>query len=163
MTFDEIIAQVRELQTNGLVEITGGEPLMQEGTPVFAQRLLDLGYTVLVETNGTQAIESLPEKAIRIVDVKCPESGGYFLMNNLSHLDPRRDQVKFVIADRIDYEFALDFARHYLPRQMEVLFSAVTDRLPLDRLAGWMLDDHCPYRLQLQLHKIIWEPNARGV
>jgi 7-carboxy-7-deazaguanine synthase len=163
MTVGEVVSAVNALQDGGLVEITGGEPLLQEAAPKLARVLLDAGYSVLVETNGTVSIDMLPEKLVRIVDVKCPSSGGSFLESNLVHLRPSRDQIKFVIADRVDYEYAVEFAKNRLPSGLDVLFSAVSDRLPLDCLAGWMLDDRLPWRLQLQLHKIIWDPQIRGV
>ncbi len=156
-----------------LVEITGGEPLLQDEVYPLIERLRAAGYTVLVETSGERDIRKLPGDVVKIVDVKCPDSGegDTFHMANLEALGPR-DEVKFVIGSRRDYEFARDFAaRHRLQERVhQVLFSPVmADREgkwgEMDRraLAEWILADRLPVRMGMQLHKFIWDPATKGV
>lgn len=156
-----------------LVELTGGEPLLQEEIYALAERLLAAGYTVMVETSGERFIGRLPEEVIRIVDVKCLDSGeaDTFESKNLAELKPK-DEVKFVIGSRRDYEFARDFTReHDLEHKVnEVLFSPVNEDphgqwqgLEPRQLVEWMLEDGLGVRLSLQLHKIVWDPATRGV
>ena len=156
-----------------LVELTGGEPLLQPDAVGLAQRLLAENYTVLVETSGERFVGILPESVVKIVDVKCPDSGegGTFLLDNLKAMDSK-DEVKFVIASRRDYEFARDFStEHHLARRVrQVLFSPVFpdpngswSGLDARLLAEWILADRLPVRLGLQLHKFIWHPTTRGV
>jgi 7-carboxy-7-deazaguanine synthase len=163
MPVEDVFSQVAKLAPDGLVEVTGGEPLLQEGVYPLLHGLRERGYTVLLESNGTVSLEKVPVEVIRIVDVKCPGSGGSFLPANLEQLLPGRDEVKFVLADRVDYDYAVDFAKNRLPAGLTVLFSAVIDRLPLERLADWMLEDRLPWRLQLQMHKFIGDPQPGGV
>lgn len=146
-----------------LAELTGGEPLLAPELPTLAARLLEAGMTVLVETNGSLDISVLPESAIAVMDVKCPGSGMESRNDyaNLDRLRPR-DEVKCVLADREDYLFALDVVRRVWDRNA-VSFSPVTGRLDPAELAGWMLADRVRARLNLQLHKIIWPPEMRGV
>jgi 7-carboxy-7-deazaguanine synthase len=182
LAIDEVLARVRELAQAGcatgapgvrLVEITGGEPLLQPDTPDLASKLLADGFTVMIETSGERFIGMLPREVIKIVDVKCPDSGEAetFNMSNLNALG-RDDEVKFVIGTRRDYEFAREFtARHRLPdRVHQVLFSPVFadpngkwPGLEARELAEWILADGLPVRLGLQLHKFIWDPATRGV
>jgi 7-carboxy-7-deazaguanine synthase len=156
-----------------LVELTGGEPLLQQELYPLAEQLLAAGYTVMVETSGERFIGLLPKDVIRIVDVKCPDSGeaDKFDTQNLAQLN-RNDEVKFVISSRKDYEFARDFTRqHKLEERVhEVLFSPVNEDphskwpgLEPRQLAEWMLEDGLGVRLGLQLHKIVWDPAMRGV
>jgi len=156
-----------------LVELTGGEPLLQQEIYPLAERLLAAGYTLMIETSGERFIGQLPKEVIRIVDVKCPDSGepDTFDMRNLGELS-EKDEVKFVISSRRDYEFARDFTReHKLEERVhEVLFSPVHDDpqgkwqgLEPRELAEWMLEDGVGARLGLQLHKIVWEPATKGV
>jgi len=156
-----------------LVEITGGEPLLQQEVYPLAERLLGAGYTVMVETSGERFIGKLPSEVIRIVDVKCPDSGepDTFDMNNLAELHGR-DEVKFVISTRRDYEFARDFTReHGLAKVVhDVMFSPVNadphgkwQGLEPRQLVEWMLEDGLSVRLGLQLHKIVWDPATRAV
>lgn len=159
---DEVLSEVRRSRCR-LAEITGGEPLLQDGSRVIMQRLLDDGYVVLLETNGTVSLSGLDRRLVKIVDVKCPSSGhaGSFLMENIEHLSPD-DEVKFVIGDRVDYEFARDFVERYLKdRTLKILFAPVKTTLPPDVLAEWILKDGLSVRLQLQLHSYIW-PDQRG-
>ncbi|GAC1625723.1 MAG: 7-carboxy-7-deazaguanine synthase QueE [Candidatus Acidiferrum sp.] len=156
-----------------LVELTGGEPLLQEEVISLAEKLLEAGYTVMVETSGERYIGALPREVIKIVDVKCPDSGeaDTFEMGNLAELDAK-DEVKFVISTRRDYEFARDFsAQHDLAKRVkQVLFSPVFEGpegkwpgLEARTLVEWILSDGLPVRLGLQLHKFVWEPMTKGV
>jgi 7-carboxy-7-deazaguanine synthase len=142
-----------------LVEITGGEPLLQDRTPALARELIRAGYQVLVETNGTRDLRGLPEACVKVVDIKCPSSGesGRHRPDILEQLTAR-DQVKFVIADRTDYLFARDFSRDIrgIPTG-NILFSPAGDLLPAATLADWILRDRLQSRLHLQLHRIIWK------
>lgn len=149
-----------------LVEITGGEPLMQDDTPLLVTRLLHMGYEVLMETNGSLNIDRVDRACIRIVDMKCPSSGeeprnDY---DNLQRLT-ESDQLKFVIADIDDYAFAKRLVNTRRPpiRSSNILFSPVTGRLDPAVLARWMIEDKLDMRLHLQLHKIIWPAKDRGV
>jgi 7-carboxy-7-deazaguanine synthase len=151
----------------GLVEITGGEPLLQKDTPMLVDRLLDCGHQVLLETNGSRDISVVDSRCVKIVDIKCPSSGQADRndLNNLGRLDGH-DELKFVIGSRDDYAFAkgvLDSAKDRLPEAGRVHFSPVFGLIPPRMLAEWMLKDHLNARLNLQLHKIIWGPDQRGV
>lgn len=147
-----------------LVEITGGEPLLQAECPDLASALLERGYTVLVETNGSQDIRLLPEGCIRILDLKCPGSGMTDQMDfqNLRRLG-ERDEVKFVLRDRQDYEWAKGIMRlHPMPAPDRILLSPAHPFLPPQDLAAWILADRLPARLQVPLHRILWPEQPRG-
>jgi len=165
MSVDAVAAEVARLGCP-LVEITGGEPLLQEDVYPLMTRLLDEGRTVLLETGGHLSVDRVPANVVKILDVKCPASGESAKMqwDNLGRLDVR-DQVKFVIQDRADYEFARDVVgRHALDRRVAaVLFSPVHGVLEPRALAEWVLADRLPVRVQLQVHKYIWGADARGV
>jgi len=149
-----------------LVEVTGGEPLLQDDVYALMDGLLESGRTVMLETGGHRPIARVPARVVKIVDVKCPGSGEADKnhWDNLEHL-AAHDEVKFVIRDRDDYEYARGIVdRHQLAgRCAAVLFSPVHGVLDLKTLSEWMLEDHLPARLQLQVHKYIWPPNTRGV
>jgi 7-carboxy-7-deazaguanine synthase len=148
-----------------LVEITGGEPLLQEEVYDLMNALLAKNYQVLVETGGGVSVAKVPQQAIKILDVKCPGSGEAEknLWDNLDHLNPH-DEVKFVLADRADYEWSKEILdRHNIHKKVKVLFSPVYDRLDLKELAAWVLEDNLPVRVQTQLHKVIWGKDAIGV
>jgi len=180
MTPEEVFAEVEQLSPNGgLVEITGGEPMLQEREVVALMRhLVESGYQVLLETSGERPLERVPAGVIKIVDVKCPNSGepDTFRMENLETLS-HRDEIKFVLSDRADYEFARDFTqRHNLAKRVNaVLFSPAFRKeatgardsshclLDPQELADWMVADSVPARLGLQLHKFIWDPALKGV
>jgi len=184
MTVEEVLTRVDELAGCNagepgsevvvpLVELTGGEPLLQDEIYPLAERLLRAGYTVMIETSGERFIGGLPREVIKIVDVKCPDSGepDTFEMRNLETLS-ERDEVKFVLSTRRDYEFAREFTREHglAARVKQVLFSPVFED-PAGKWAGleprmlveWILADGLPVRLGLQLHKFIWEPATKGV
>jgi len=180
MSGDDVIAEVERLATpNKLVEITGGEPMLQERELVpFIEQLLAAGYQVMVETSGERPLERVPKAVRKIVDVKCPGSGesAKFRTENLQALT-ERDELKFVLTDRADYEYARDFIRqHGLERNGQELLlspafrkdafgSRTAENCLLDprELAEWMLADALRARLALQVHKFIWEPQIKGV
>jgi 7-carboxy-7-deazaguanine synthase len=165
MSLDEVVDRVKAYNCP-VVEITGGEPLLQKDSLPLMQRLLDEGFTVMVETGGHRSIADVPPGAIRIMDVKCPGSGEAHRndWNNMDHLGPS-DEVKFVIQDRIDYEFAKEVVERFslADRVHAVLFSPVHGVMDAKTLAGWILEDRLPVRLQLQVHKYIWDAKTRGV
>lgn len=165
MSVDEVIADV-EARGCPTVEVTGGEPLLQADVYPLMQRLLDAGKTVLIETGGHRSIEQVPAGVIRIVDIKCPGSGEAERndWDNLKRLTAR-DEVKFVIADRRDYEYARDLVqREQLPAKVNaVLFSPVHGELEAQLLSEWVIADRLDVRVQLQMHKYIWSPTTRGV
>jgi len=181
LTVDDVMNRIEALNrrpegasvVTTLVELTGGEPLLQEEIYPLAEQLLAVGYTVMIETSGERFIGRLPKEVIKIMDVKCPDSGepDTFDSRNLGELTAQ-DEVKFVISSRRDYEFARDFTReHRLEKKVrEILFSPVHDD-PNGKWSGleprvlveWMLEDGLPVRLGLQLHKIVWDPATRGV
>jgi len=165
MSVDEVVAAVESFGSP-LVEITGGEPLLQDDVYPLMDRLLAAGRTVMLETGGHRPTTRVPASVLKIVDVKCPASGESSRndWSNLERLE-RHDEVKFVVQDRGDYEFARDvIARYDLPsRVAAVLLSPVHGVLDPKSLSEWMLSDRLPARLQLQLHKYIWSPTTRGV
>ena len=165
MSVDEVIADV-ESRGCPTVEVTGGEPLLQPDVYPLMQRLVDSGKTVLIETGGHRSIAKVPAGVIRIVDVKCPGSGESEKndWSNLAHLT-KQDEVKFVIADRRDYEYAKEIVqRENLPGRVNaVLFSPVHGELDARQLSEWVIADRLDVRVQLQVHKYIWSPETRGV
>ena len=164
LTVEETLQKV---ETFGLplVEITGGEPLLQEDVYPLMETLLKKGYRVMLETSGTLPIDKVPEKVIKILDIKCPGSGEEKKnhLENLKFLSPH-DEVKFVLLDRADYEWSRDMLRKYdMVPSKQVLFSPVYDKLNLKDLSQWILKDRLAVRLQTQLHKVIWSKDAIGV
>jgi 7-carboxy-7-deazaguanine synthase len=180
MAMEAVLEEVSRLSPGGgLVEITGGEPMLQEREVVsLMQRLLEDGYTVLLETSGERPLARVPEGVIKIVDVKCPGSGeaDTFCMENLETL-ATHDEIKFVLSSRADYDFAREFTRRHSlgDRVNAVLFSPAFRKdatgsrdsshclLDPQELAEWMIADNVPARLGLQLHKFIWDPAVKGV
>ena len=163
---EAILAKVKGFDCN-LVEVTGGEPLIQDETPDLISALIGNGYTVLLETNGSQDISTVNNRCIRIVDIKCPSSGmdkkNYW--KNLDYLNSH-DQLKFVIAHREDYLYAsevLDSPAIKEKKKLPVNFSPVFSEMDPKELASWILVDHLPVRLHIQLHKYIWGGHTRGV
>lgn len=180
MTLQEVLTEVARLSpTGGLVEITGGEPMLQEREVIpLMEQLLDADYKVLLETSGERPLARVPKQVVKIVDVKGPHSGepDTFALENIATLKPH-DELKFVLTDRTDYEFARDFIHEHqlADRVHAILFSPAfrkeaqgardTSHCLLDpeRLAHWILADNLPVRLSLQIHKLIWDPAAKGV
>jgi 7-carboxy-7-deazaguanine synthase len=179
MSAEQVEQEVVQLAGSGLIEFTGGEPMLQERELVpLMERLLARGYTLLLETSGERPLESVPKEVHKIMDVKCPGSGegGSFRQSNLETLTTK-DEIKFVLADRADYEFARDFIRrHALETKVrDVILSPAFSKTPdavrdtsnclLDprQLAEWILQDKLNVRLGLQIHKFIWEPAMKGV
>jgi 7-carboxy-7-deazaguanine synthase len=164
MTVPQIVAEVEALGAP-LVLLTGGEPMLQREIGALAEALLGRGYQVMIETSGSQPLDGLPAGVARIVDVKTPGSGESARMrwSVLEGLG-RRDAVKFVLCDEADYRWAVEVIRSRgLAERSEVLLSPEHGRLDPRALVGWMLRDRLPSRLNLQLHKYIWDPEARGV
>jgi 7-carboxy-7-deazaguanine synthase len=178
MSQEEVLAEVGRYPSK-LVEITGGEPMLQEREVIqLMRRLLELDYTVLLETSGERDLSGVPAEVVKIVDVKCPGSGEgkSFRESNLETLTAR-DQVKFVIADRQDFEFARNFVseNRLAERAGELLFSPAFRKdadgersasqclLDPQQLAAWVLEEALPVRLSLQIHKFIWDPALHGV
>jgi 7-carboxy-7-deazaguanine synthase len=165
MSVDEVIAKVKSYNCP-VVEITGGEPLLQKDVYPLMRHLLDDGLTVMLETGGHRSIADVPADVVRVMDVKCPGSGEASRndWSNMERLTPR-DEVKFVLKDRADYEFARDVVstHHLVGRVAAVLFSPVHGELDPKVLASWVLEDRLEVRMQLQLHKYIWDPQTRGV
>jgi 7-carboxy-7-deazaguanine synthase len=180
MAIEAVLEEVSRLSPGGgLVEITGGEPMLQEREVVLLmQRLMDDGYKVLLETSGERPLARVPAGVVKIVDVKCPDSGegNTFCMENLEALSPQ-DEIKFVLSSRADYDFAREFTRrHNLGARVNaVLFSPAFRKdatgardsshclLDPQELAEWMIADNVPARLGMQLHKFIWDPAVKGV
>jgi 7-carboxy-7-deazaguanine synthase len=180
MSVEEVEAEVqRLLPDGGLVEITGGEPMLHEREVVpLMERLLATGYTVLLETSGERPLDKVPSQVHKIVDVKCPASGegDSFRMENLATLTSN-DELKFVLADRADYEFARDFIRQNLADRNvgNVIFSPAFRKdaqgsrtaehclIDPQQLAEWVLEDNLNVRLGFQIHKFIWQPQVKGV
>jgi 7-carboxy-7-deazaguanine synthase len=162
---EDVVGEVGQHQCR-LVEITGGEPLLQDDVFPLMETLMARGYTVMLETGGHRPLTRVPQDVVKIMDVKCPGSGeaDKNCWENLALLGPR-DEVKFVVQDRSDYDFARNVMAKYdlPPRVAAVLISPVHGVLDPKTLSEWMLADHLPARLQLQLHKLIWSPDTRGV
>ena len=162
---ESLVHAARQSPTR-LVLVTGGEPLLQKGTRGLLDRLLKAGLEVLLETNGSLPLQGVDSRVRRIVDVKCPGSGmsRHNLWSNLDILTPR-DEVKFVIDDKDDFDWAVEVAERYrLPSRLPVLISPVFGApLALAEVAAWIIESGLPLRLNLQLHKYIWGPEARGI
>jgi 7-carboxy-7-deazaguanine synthase len=180
MSMEEVLNEVARLSPDGgLVEITGGEPMLQEREVIpLMERLVQSGYSVLLETSGERPLDRVPPEVMKIVDVKCPDSaeGDTFCVENLKDLTPR-DEVKFVLSGRADYEYARAFIRqHNLTQRVNAVLLSPAFRkdaigardsshclLDPQELADWMLADNLPARLSLQIHKFIWDPALKGV
>ncbi|MGM0417493.1 MAG: radical SAM protein [Thermodesulfobacteriota bacterium] len=165
LEIDEITEQIKGYNTD-LAEVTGGEPLIQKNTLFLVKKLLDLGYKTLIETNGSCDIGFLDERCIKIMDIKTPSSGmeKFNLYSNLSKLK-NEDQVKFVIKNRDDFDFATNLLKNYSLniKSGNILFSPAADELEFEKLADWIIKTNTHVRMQVQLHKIIWPDNKRGV
>jgi 7-carboxy-7-deazaguanine synthase len=166
MSVEEIVAEVRRVGgACRLVELTGGEPLLQKEIGTLAQALLDAGYTVLCETSGSVPVDRVPARVVKIMDLKAPASGEAAANDwtNLDRLDPARDELKIVIADRGDYDWAVAQLRDRGLDRFTVHFSPAFGEMDRRQLAEWILADGLPVRLGLQLHKFVWAPETRGV
>jgi 7-carboxy-7-deazaguanine synthase len=166
MDIEEILERISGYNCR-LVEVTGGEPLVQKKTPDLIRQLLDKGYKVLLETNGSMDIGVVDKQCVRIVDIKCPSSGEKDSsdLENLKRLG-KMDELKFVIADRADYDYAkeiLDIVDSVCPRSVAVHFSPCFGKMDIKTLSHWILEDFLDVRLNLQLHKFIWDPHEKGV
>ena len=163
-SLDAVVAEVNNRAVSRVV-ITGGEPLLQDETYILCSRLLDAGVTVLLETNGSILIKDVDQRVHRILDLKCPGSGmdKYMNLQNIDYLTVR-DEIKFVISDRKDFEWALEILKqHEMQGRAHVLFSPVSDILHPHELAEWILQKKLNVRLQLQIHRYLWPDKKRGV
>jgi 7-carboxy-7-deazaguanine synthase len=161
---EEIIAKVDAYGVR-LVEITGGEPLEQEGVYALMEALLSKDYQVLLETSGAVDVGRVPQKVVKIVDVKCPGSGEEKrnLWSNFEKMVPHQDEIKFVIKDRDDYDYAKEIIqKHRLVEKFTLLFSSAFEHLKPSDLAEWITADRLPVRFQLQLHKYVWPEATKG-
>ncbi len=164
MSIDDIIDKIVPMNTK-LVEVTGGEPMLQKNILPLMNKLIGMDYTVLLETSGSISLKDVPLEVKKIVDFKCPSSGmeDKNLWSILDELD-KESQIKFVIETQEDYDWVKRKIEKYkLNKRWEILISPVFNKLSLERLSGWMLKDNLDVRLQLQMHKYIWDPNKRGV
>jgi 7-carboxy-7-deazaguanine synthase len=164
MSVDEVLNVIAPYKIK-LVEVTGGEPLLQEEVYPLMEKLLENGYQVLIETGGSLPISKVPKAVVKIMDIKCPGSGEESKNNldNLNHLTSN-DEVKFVILDRHDYEWSREFLRQYSSHlKAKAILSPVYEKLEIKNLAEWVLNDNLPVRIQTQLHKVIWGKDAIGV
>ncbi|MEJ2672250.1 MAG: radical SAM protein [Deltaproteobacteria bacterium] len=163
-TVAALVAAARA-QPHRLALVTGGEPLLQAETPILMAALLEAGFTVCLETNGSVPIGGVDARVSRLVDIKCPASG-MAEHNDWANLDllTARDEIKFVVSDRHDFTWALEIIRrHHLIRRVAVLISPVYGEVPLSEAAAWIVDSGLPLRLNPQLHKYIWGPDLQGV
>jgi 7-carboxy-7-deazaguanine synthase len=164
MSLEQVLAKIAEYPCR-LVELTGGEPLEQEHAYPLMDTLLDAGYTVMLETGGHVSVARVPKPVIKIIDIKCPDSGEgeTFCWDNIALSEPH-DEFKFVISSRKDYEWSGGVVRERLAgKPNTILFSPSHDDLPPVDLARWILEDGLEVRLQIQLHKYVWGPDVRGV
>ena len=164
MSVQDVVGKVQSFGI-GLVEVTGGEPLQQKEVFTLMDALLEENFRVMLETSGSLSVANVPSPVIKIIDLKCPGSGEVDKNHwgNLNHLSPA-DEIKFVIADRADYEWSRSaLKKHELHKKSHVLFSPVSDKLNLKDLTEWILEDNLPVRLQTQLHKQIWSKETTGV
>ena len=164
MSVRDVVEKVQSFGI-GLVEVTGGEPLQQKEVFTLMDALLEENFRVMLETSGSLSVADVPSPVIKIIDLKCPGSGEVDKNHwgNLNHLSPV-DEIKFVIADRADYEWSRSvLKKHELHKKSHVLFSPVSDKLNLKDLTEWILEDNLPVRLQTQLHKQIWSKETTGV
>ncbi len=161
----EIIDQISKFSSVKLVEITGGEPLLQTGSVKLMEKLIALNYTVLLETNGSIDLQNVPTPVVKIVDIKCPGSGHEesFLEKNLEFIDPQKDEIKFVLTDKLDYNWAKNKIIEFGLNGHKLIFSPAYSLIDPQDLANWIISDGIKVRMQLQLHKYIWDPETRGV
>ena len=164
LTLDQILSKVRDSGIS-LVELTGGEPLLQDECYLLVNLLLEEGYDVLLETNGSVPLDKVDSRVVKIVDIKCPGSGmsDHMDFSNIAYL-AQKDEVKFVISSREDFDWAMKIIDRYkIIEKCKVLVSPVFSKMEAQKLASWIIDEKLPVRLQLQLHKFIWPDMNRGV
>lgn len=164
-TPEEIVNQIKKYNPIKLVEITGGEPLLQNEIIELFHRLKKEGYKILLETNGSVELKNVPKFVHKIVDIKLPDSGegDSFLIENLQFINPKSDEIKFVLSSRKDYLYMQEKLKEYHLQNHQILLSCVFDRLEPKQLVEWVIEDRLQVRVQLQIHKYIWDPNAQGV
>ena len=162
---EQVLQEIKKYDPIKLVEITGGEPLLQPEVYQLFESLYKNGHTILLESNGSISLKYVPDNVIKIVDVKCPGSGeeNSFLLENLEFINKEKDEIKFVLSDNFDYNWAKDFVMKYNLIDYEILFSPVLEKLDPQKLVKWITEDKLPFRMQLQLHKLIWGKEKRGV
>ncbi len=165
LSVEDVFQRIKQYLPTKLIEITGGEPLLQPEVYDLISLLISENYTVLLETNGSVLLDKVPSETVIIMDIKCPSSNeaNSFERENLTYLKPETDEIKFVLADRRDYDFALQKIKDYHLDDFKILFSPITTSLAPAKLAEWMLRDHLDHRLQIQLHKVIWGADCSGV
>lgn len=165
LSVEKIINDIQKYDPIKLVEVTGGEPLLQDDIYELFAALHKKEYKILLETNGSIFLNHVPAFVTKIVDVKTPGSGfeDSFLQENLDHIRKNKDQIKFVISDRYDYDWSKEFVLNNKLQDHSVLFSAVQENLSVKNLAEWIIEDKLLVRFQLQLHKYIWDKDKRGV
>ncbi len=161
----DILKEIQQYKLIKLVEITGGEPLIQSEIYELFLILYDNNYKILLETNGTINLKKVPKYVTKIVDIKCPGSGfeNSFLMENLKHISLQEDEIKFVILDRQDYDWAKVFIKKHDLQKYIILFSPILEKLEPQKLAKWITNDKLQVRMQLQMHKYIWKSDQRRV
>lgn len=164
-SIEEILSEIENWKHIKLVEITGGEPLLQKEIYPLFQALHLSGYKILLETNGSMSLKEVPEYVVKIIDVKCKGSGeeNSFLTENLLYINGEKDEIKFVLSDRKDFDFAVSFIIKKQLQNNKIIFSTVFNRLEPQTLADWILKSEINVRLQLQMHKYIWDPEKEGV
>ncbi len=164
LSTNDVIAKVKEYDPVKLVEITGGEPLIQPEVFQLIRLLHENDHSILLETNGSILLKEVPDYVIKIVDVKCPGSGeeNSFILENLEFINKEKDEIKFVLSDNFDYNWAKDFVMKYNLIDYEILFSPVLEKLESQKLAKWITEDKLTVRMHLQLHKLIWGKEKRG-
>jgi 7-carboxy-7-deazaguanine synthase len=165
MSVEEIILEIGKFSPVKLVEITGGEPLLQQEVFSLMAQLIQRDYSILLETNGSISLKDVPEQVIKIVDIKCPTSGysDTFLEDNIHYIERSKDEIKFVLMNRADYEWVKDRIEKFELSGYKVILSPVFSSLEPKQLAHWVITDKLNVRIQLQMHKYIWEPETRGV
>jgi len=162
---ENVIDEIRQYEPVKLVEITGGEPLLQDEIYLLFKLIENEGYKILLETNGSISLHKVPKNIVKIMDIKTPGSdcADSFILENLRFIDPLQDEIKFVLSNKIDYTWSKQFIETNKLEKHKILFSTVTEELDPRSLAEWIIEDKLPVRMQLQLHKYIWDKNTKGV
>ncbi|MCD4820165.1 MAG: radical SAM protein [Candidatus Cloacimonetes bacterium] len=165
LSVPEILKELEKYKPANIVEITGGEPLLQEKIYQLFDDLYFNGYKILLETNGSISLEKVPDFVVKIVDIKCPASNEEvsFYKGNIQYIHPQNDNIKFVISNRADYDWVMKRIEEYQIQDYNIILSCVFQYLEPRKLAAWILEDKLYYRMQLQLQKYIWNPQKRRV